>query len=167
MCAIVQVIVEAPRAVPVVDSFPSNTHMHTRSHACARAHTHAHAHTHTHTHTQSSFHLPAHTPTHPPTYMYRCTHTHTHTHNTHNTHPHILPVCHARKHAHMQASALGVFPKMHIIHTNSFVEGQIFIPFVNYTLMLLCIAVVAGFGGDNNKLGNAYGALVPLGKKCS
>lgn len=53
--------------------------------------------------------------------------------------------------------SLGVFPKLRVVHTNSYIEGQIFIPFVNYALMLLCIAVIAGFGGDNNKLGEAYG----------
>jgi len=51
-----------------------------------------------------------------------------------------------------------VFPKLKIIHTGS-IEGQIFIPVVNYILMLLCIAVIAGFGGDNVSLGNAYGEL--------
>ena len=57
----------------------------------------------------------------------------------------------------MQAMSLGVFPKLRVVHTNSYIEGQIFIPFVNYTLMLLCIAIIAGFGGDNNRLGEAYG----------
>lgn len=53
--------------------------------------------------------------------------------------------------------SLGVFPKLRIIHTDKFVEGQIFIPVINYILMLLCIAVIAGFGGDNVNIGNAYG----------
>ena len=53
--------------------------------------------------------------------------------------------------------SLGVFPKLRIVHTDSFVEGQIFIPVINYVLMLLCVAVLAGFGGDNIHLGNAYG----------
>lgn len=59
-----------------------------------------------------------------------------------------------------QATALGVFPKLRVVHTDSLVEGQIFIPAVNYSLMLLSIAVIAGFGGDNNKLGDAYGVAV-------
>jgi KUP system potassium uptake protein len=60
--------------------------------------------------------------------------------------------------------SLGVFPKLKIVHTNSFVEGQIFIPFINYTLMVLCIAVVAGFEGDAVKLGDAYGEGVKGGE---
>lgn len=56
-----------------------------------------------------------------------------------------------------QATMLGVFPKLRIVHTDSFVEGQIFIPLVNYTLMVLCIIVVAAFNGDSVKLGDAYG----------
>ena len=54
---------------------------------------------------------------------------------------------------------MGVFPKLRIVHTDSFVEGQIFIPSVNYILMVLCIAVIAGYGGNNDRLGDAYGEL--------
>ena len=56
-----------------------------------------------------------------------------------------------------QAMALGVFPKFKVVHTGKEVEGQIYIGTVNYVLMLLCIAVVAGFNADSIKLGNAYG----------
>ncbi|KAG1655477.1 hypothetical protein FOA52_008672 [Chlamydomonas sp. UWO 241] len=59
-----------------------------------------------------------------------------------------------------QAMVLGVFPHLKTIHTNSFVEGQIFIPIINYSLMVLCVAVVAGFKGDQVQLGNAYGVAV-------
>lgn len=57
---------------------------------------------------------------------------------------------------------LGVFPKLKVVHTGEHVEGQIYIGTINYTLMLLCIAVVAGFNADSVKLGNAYGAIKPL-----
>ena len=52
---------------------------------------------------------------------------------------------------------LGVFPKLKVVHTGKEVEGQIYIGSINYTLMLLCIAVVAGFNADSVKLGHAYG----------
>jgi KUP system potassium uptake protein len=56
--------------------------------------------------------------------------------------------------------SLGIFPKLRVIHTDSFVEGQIFIPVINYLLMIICIAVIAGFGGDNVQLAHAYGKAV-------
>ncbi len=34
---------------------------------------------------------------------------------------------------------------------------QIYVPFVNYALMLLTVAVIAGFNGNGTHLGNAYG----------
>ena len=61
-----------------------------------------------------------------------------------------------------QTAALGILPKLKIHHTDSFIEGQIFIPVINYTLMVLCIAVLVGFGGDNIKLGEAYGVAVMM-----
>ncbi|GAX79004.1 hypothetical protein CEUSTIGMA_g6444.t1 [Chlamydomonas eustigma] len=61
-----------------------------------------------------------------------------------------------------QSMSLGIFPKLHVIHTDSFVEGQIFIPVINYLLMIICIAVIAGFGGDNVQLGHAYGVAVMM-----
>eukprot|EP00879_Flechtneria_rotunda_P016144 GHRR01016888.1.p1 GENE.GHRR01016888.1~~GHRR01016888.1.p1 ORF type:complete len:883 (+),score=297.21 GHRR01016888.1:1137-3785(+) len=58
-----------------------------------------------------------------------------------------------------QASMLGLFPKMTIIHTGHEVEGQIYMPEVNYALMVLCIAVTAGFQSTDH-LGEAYGVAV-------
>ena len=52
---------------------------------------------------------------------------------------------------------LGVFPKLKVVHTGEDIEGQIYIGSINYALMLLCIAVVAGFKADSVQLGNAYG----------
>eukprot|EP00798_Chlamydomonas_sp_ICE-L_P014146 gene14146-20109_t len=59
-----------------------------------------------------------------------------------------------------QAMAMGIFPKLKIVHTGDIVEGQIFIPVINYILMVLCIAVVAGFQGNNLILAEAYGVAV-------
>jgi KUP system potassium uptake protein len=55
-----------------------------------------------------------------------------------------------------QSLALGCFPRVKVHHTSSTVGGQIYIAEVNYTLMLLCIAVVAGFR-SSTAIGNAYG----------
>ncbi|KAH7577383.1 hypothetical protein ACOSP7_001740 [Xanthoceras sorbifolium] len=58
-----------------------------------------------------------------------------------------------------QCSALGCFPKVKIIHTSSKVHGQIYIPEINWTLMLLCLAVTVGFR-DTKHMGNASGLAV-------
>lgn len=57
-----------------------------------------------------------------------------------------------------QASTLGALPRMHVVHTGKDIEGQVYIAPVNWILMLLCIAVVAGFQ-DTTSLGNAYGTV--------
>jgi hypothetical protein len=58
----------------------------------------------------------------------------------------------------VQGHALGFFPGVQVTHTSHSHEGQIYVGFVNWTLMLLCVAVVVGFQADSTKLGNAYGA---------
>jgi K+ transporter len=58
----------------------------------------------------------------------------------------------------VQGHALGFFPGVQVTHTSHTHEGQIYVGFVNWTLMLLCVAVVVGFQADSTKLGNAYGA---------
>jgi KUP system potassium uptake protein len=58
-----------------------------------------------------------------------------------------------------QAVQLGFCPRMRIIHTSSEMRGQIYIPFVNYALMLACIGVVIAFGGSSG-LAGAYGIAV-------
>ncbi|KAH7532541.1 hypothetical protein FEM48_Zijuj04G0031100 [Ziziphus jujuba var. spinosa] len=58
-----------------------------------------------------------------------------------------------------QCSALGCFPRVKIIHTNSKIHGQIYIPEINWTLMLLCLAVTIGFR-DTKRMGNASGLAV-------
>lgn len=58
-----------------------------------------------------------------------------------------------------QAMQLGLCPRVRIIHTSSDVRGQIYIPFVNYALMIACIAVVIGFK-ESSGLAGAYGIAV-------
>jgi KUP system potassium uptake protein len=59
----------------------------------------------------------------------------------------------------MQAENLGFLPRMNILHTSPTAYGQIYIPFVNWALMIACIAVVAGFQSSSN-LAAAYGIAV-------
>ena len=58
-----------------------------------------------------------------------------------------------------QAVQLGYVPRVRIVHTSEKAEGQIYIPEVNYLLMVACIAVVLGFG-SSTKLAGAYGVAV-------
>ncbi|XP_023551133.1 potassium transporter 6-like [Cucurbita pepo subsp. pepo] len=58
-----------------------------------------------------------------------------------------------------QCSALGCFPRVKIIHTSSKIHGQIYIPLINWILMILCLAVTIGFR-DTKRLGNAAGLAV-------
>ncbi|KAF0925747.1 hypothetical protein E2562_017304 [Oryza meyeriana var. granulata] len=60
-----------------------------------------------------------------------------------------------------QCRALGCFPRIKVVHTSSHVHGQIYIPEVNWVLMLLCLAVTIGFR-DTEMIGNAYGLAVIL-----
>ncbi|PNW70308.1 hypothetical protein CHLRE_17g714450v5 [Chlamydomonas reinhardtii] len=57
------------------------------------------------------------------------------------------------------AIKLGAFPKLSVLHTSEHVRGQVYVAEINWTLMLLCIGVVAGFQ-DTVALGLAYGLAV-------
>jgi KUP system potassium uptake protein len=59
----------------------------------------------------------------------------------------------------MQAQNLGFLPRVRLVHTSATEFGQIYIPLVNWLLMLACIAVVIGFGSSSN-LAAAYGIAV-------
>jgi KUP system potassium uptake protein len=59
----------------------------------------------------------------------------------------------------MQAVQLGFMPRFKIEHTSSTEMGQIYIPALNWALMLGCIAIVVGFGSSSN-LAAAYGVAV-------
>ena len=58
-----------------------------------------------------------------------------------------------------QAVQLGFCPRVRIVHTSSEMQGQIYIPFINYALMIACIAVVIGFK-ESGGLAGAYGIAV-------
>jgi KUP system potassium uptake protein len=58
-----------------------------------------------------------------------------------------------------QAVQLGYLPRLHIEHTSSREIGQIYIPAVNWALMLAAIGLVIGFRSSSN-LASAYGVAV-------
>ena len=55
-----------------------------------------------------------------------------------------------------QSLSLECFPRVKIVHTSTKYEGQVYVPEVNYLLMLACVAVTLGFK-TTTKIGNAYG----------
>ena len=58
-----------------------------------------------------------------------------------------------------QAVQLGYSPRVTIVHTAGDAEGQIYVPEINWLLMVACIALVLGFG-SSTKLAAAYGIAV-------
>lgn len=58
-----------------------------------------------------------------------------------------------------QAIQLGFLPRMQIKHTSDRKIGQIYIPFVNWTLLAAVIMAVLGFGSSSS-LASAYGVAV-------
>ncbi|KAK6932925.1 Potassium transporter [Dillenia turbinata] len=58
-----------------------------------------------------------------------------------------------------QSQSLGCFPRVKVVHTSEKIHGQIYIPEINWMLMILCIAVTIGFR-DIKHLGNASGLAV-------
>jgi KUP system potassium uptake protein len=59
----------------------------------------------------------------------------------------------------MQAVQLGYSPRLDIQHTSAMERGQIYIPAINWALMLSCIGLVLGFRSSSN-LAAAYGVAV-------
>jgi KUP system potassium uptake protein len=57
-----------------------------------------------------------------------------------------------------QAMQLGYLPRLRVIHTSK-LEGQIYVPVVNWALMIGVIALVLAFQ-NSNRLANAYGVAV-------
>ncbi|KAJ8527596.1 hypothetical protein K7X08_015047 [Anisodus acutangulus] len=55
-----------------------------------------------------------------------------------------------------QCNALGCFPRVKIVHTSKHIKGQIYVPEINWILMILTLAVAVGFQ-DTTLIGNAYG----------
>ncbi len=61
----------------------------------------------------------------------------------------------------IQAIQLGYLPRLAVKHTSSLERGQIYLPLVNWALMLACIGLVLGFGSSSN-MASAYGIAVTL-----
>jgi KUP system potassium uptake protein len=61
----------------------------------------------------------------------------------------------------MQAVQLGYLPRIAIEHTSAHERGQIYIPKVNWALMIACIALLVGFK-SSSALAAAYGIAVTL-----
>ncbi|HEX5725656.1 MAG TPA: KUP/HAK/KT family potassium transporter, partial [Longimicrobiaceae bacterium] len=58
-----------------------------------------------------------------------------------------------------QAVQLGYLPRLRIEHTSERQIGQIYIPTVNWLLLLACVGLVLGFG-SSSRLASAYGVAV-------
>ncbi|XP_038719880.1 potassium transporter 2-like [Tripterygium wilfordii] len=58
-----------------------------------------------------------------------------------------------------QSQSLSCFPRVKVIHTSDKIHGQIYIPEINWLLMIFCLAVTIGFR-DTKHLGNASGLAV-------
>lgn len=61
----------------------------------------------------------------------------------------------------MQALQLGYLPRMRVDHTSASEAGQIYVPFINWTLMICCVLLVLTFENSSN-LAAAYGVAVTL-----
>jgi KUP system potassium uptake protein len=61
----------------------------------------------------------------------------------------------------LQSIQLGYSPRLTIRHTSAHQIGQIYIPAVNWTLMLACISLVLGFHSSSN-LAAAYGVAITM-----
>lgn len=61
-----------------------------------------------------------------------------------------------------QSVVLDYFPRVKVVHTSPYNEGEVYSPEINYILMVLCVMAVLIFG-DEKDLGNAFGTTT----KCS
>ncbi|XP_022739224.1 potassium transporter 4-like isoform X6 [Durio zibethinus] len=55
-----------------------------------------------------------------------------------------------------QCHALGCFPRVKVVHTSKHIYGQIYIPEINWILMILTLVITIGFQ-NTTLIGNAYG----------
>jgi KUP system potassium uptake protein len=60
-----------------------------------------------------------------------------------------------------QAVQLGLLPRMQLLHTSEKEMGQIYMPLVNWLLLVAVVLAVLGFG-DSSSLASAYGIAVTL-----
>ncbi|ESR39915.1 hypothetical protein CICLE_v10027299mg, partial [Citrus x clementina] len=58
-----------------------------------------------------------------------------------------------------QSLSLSCFPRVKVVHTSAKYEGQVYIPEINYVLMIACVIVTIGFK-TTEKIGHAYGIAV-------
>jgi KUP system potassium uptake protein len=58
-----------------------------------------------------------------------------------------------------QAIQLGFLPRMRIVHTSAYEKGQIYIPAVNWLLLMAVVLACAGFG-NSSAMASAYGIAV-------
>ncbi|CAA0828548.1 Potassium transporter 5 [Striga hermonthica] len=58
-----------------------------------------------------------------------------------------------------QSLSLGCFPRVKIVHTSKKYPGQVYVPEINYLLMIACVFVTIGFK-TTTEIGNAYGIAV-------
>ena len=58
-----------------------------------------------------------------------------------------------------QAVRLGFLPRLSIRHTSAEAIGQVYVPAVNWVLLIAVVALVLGFGSSAN-LASAYGVAV-------
>ena len=58
-----------------------------------------------------------------------------------------------------QAIQLGFLPRLKTLHTSEKAAGQIYIPFVNWTLLIMVVLLVVGFR-ESGRLASAYGIAV-------
>jgi KUP system potassium uptake protein len=58
-----------------------------------------------------------------------------------------------------QAMQLGFLPRMRVLHTSSKTMGQIYVPLVNWILLIAVVVATVGFG-SSGKLASAYGVSV-------
>lgn len=61
-----------------------------------------------------------------------------------------------------QCLALDCFPRVKVIHTSDKIHGQVYIPDINWLLMVLCLSVTIGFH-DIMKIGSVTGLAVVSG----
>ena len=55
-----------------------------------------------------------------------------------------------------QSLRLNCFPRVKIVHTSAKYEGQVYIPEINYMLMVACVIITLAFR-TTEKIGHAYG----------
>lgn len=65
-----------------------------------------------------------------------------------------------------QSLSLGSFPRVKVMHTSPKYEGQVYIPEINYVLMIACVIVTVAFRTTTN-IGNAYGKIFSVLTECT